>query len=574
MQVERSDIVQLRYFTNGVHSPLPYAVWVKRPTEPIKNYDVLSGYAGGEMVFKDNKLYKSNNATPPGWIDVDWDEQLPYIGFVSDFDVKKKYIRDDLVYVPGDTKVYVCIAAPKELVTGTWDAAKWEALQDGTVIVDIVAYPFSGSGKVTGKSKGFKVEETAVDESKVIIPPFAGQLKSYIGYWPSWRCETFGLGDTSTTLRKPSNTPDYFSHIMLSFAHTTFAFDAATPSFAGTGLSFPAGVTPAILKEDIAKVKAKGIKTLLSVGGATYGRPTIADAWTAMLAEEALLTADINNYPAQTPIAKSLVAFLDYMELDGIDLDFEDDPAHHTDMTEYLKVYYRLVVFMGFVKTLATTGKLLANACWSTGWDQTAFTKAAMYTPKSSHNLVSYYGGLAGRERSVFGGFDFNGVNTNAAALVDIFVNMTYDAINSGFMSGSPTPSKYDPVLAYMEARECVTDVTKIMTVGISPIEGFGDHELMLKDADCETSGPHKTILDKDQYQRDLLAPYSVERLIKLMKGKLSTYANDGFILWSLHVATGETYTNKGKLAAGATTASRLISASLNKGTDVTTNIG
>ena len=79
MQVERSDIVQLRYFTNGVHSPLPYAVWVKRPTEPIKNYDVLSGYAGGEMVFKDNKLYKSNNATPPGWIDVDWDEQLPYI---------------------------------------------------------------------------------------------------------------------------------------------------------------------------------------------------------------------------------------------------------------------------------------------------------------------------------------------------------------------------------------------------------------------------------------------------------------------------------------------------------------
>jgi hypothetical protein len=112
------------------------------------------------------------------------------------------------------------------------------------------------------------------------------------------------------------------------------------------------------------------------------------------------------------------------------------------------------------------------------------------------------------------------------------------------------------------------------MTVGIAPIEGFGDHELMLKDTDCETSGPHKTILDKDQYQRDLLAPYSVERLIKLMKGKLSTYANDGFILWSLHVATGETYTNKGKLAAGATTASRLISASLNKGTDVTTNIG
>ena len=87
------------------------------------------------------------------------------------------------------------------------------------------------------------------------------------------------------------------------------------------------------------------------------------------------------------------------------------------------------------------------------------------------------------------------------------------------------------------------------------------------------TNGVHSP-LPKDQYQRDLLAPYSVERLIKLMKGKLSTYTDDGFILWSLHVATGETYTNKGKLAAGATTASRLISASLNKGTDVTTNIG
>ena len=164
MQVERSDLVQLRYFTNGVHSPLPYVVWVKRPTEPIRNYDPLSGYGGGEMVFKDNKLYKSNNATPPGWNDVDWDEQRPYAGFVSDFDVKAKYLKDDIVYVPGDTKVYVCIAAPKELVTGTWDANKWEALQDGTVIVDINAYPFNGSGKVTGKSKGFKVEETAVDE--------------------------------------------------------------------------------------------------------------------------------------------------------------------------------------------------------------------------------------------------------------------------------------------------------------------------------------------------------------------------------------------------------------------------
>ena len=30
MIVERDDIVQLRYFTNGVHTPLPYAVWVKK----------------------------------------------------------------------------------------------------------------------------------------------------------------------------------------------------------------------------------------------------------------------------------------------------------------------------------------------------------------------------------------------------------------------------------------------------------------------------------------------------------------------------------------------------------------
>ena len=52
MIVERSDLVQLRYFTNGVHSPLPYVVWVKRPTEPIRNYDPLSGYGGGEWSYE------------------------------------------------------------------------------------------------------------------------------------------------------------------------------------------------------------------------------------------------------------------------------------------------------------------------------------------------------------------------------------------------------------------------------------------------------------------------------------------------------------------------------------------
>ena len=167
MIVERDDIVQLRYFTNGVHTPLPYAVWVKNPTETILNYNAANGYAGGDMVFKNNKLYKSNNATAPGWVDVDWDEQRPYVGFVSDYDIKETYLRDDLVYVPADSKVYVCIAAANATVTGAWDAAKWAALQDGTVIVDIKAYPFTGDGKVSGDPKTFQVKGTAVDETKV-----------------------------------------------------------------------------------------------------------------------------------------------------------------------------------------------------------------------------------------------------------------------------------------------------------------------------------------------------------------------------------------------------------------------
>lgn len=167
MIVERDDIVQLRYFTNGVHTPLPYAVWVKTPTETILNYTAANRYAGGEMVFKDNKLYKSNNVTAPGWNAVDWDEQRPYVGFVSDYDIKETYLRDDLVYVPADSKVYVCIAAANAPVTGAWDAAKWAALQDGTVIVDIKAYPFTGDGKVSGDPKTFQVKGTAVDETKV-----------------------------------------------------------------------------------------------------------------------------------------------------------------------------------------------------------------------------------------------------------------------------------------------------------------------------------------------------------------------------------------------------------------------
>ena len=40
-------------------------------------------------------------------------------------------------------------------------------VQDGTVIVDIKAYPFTGDGKVSGDPKTFQVKGTAVDETKV-----------------------------------------------------------------------------------------------------------------------------------------------------------------------------------------------------------------------------------------------------------------------------------------------------------------------------------------------------------------------------------------------------------------------
>lgn len=392
---------------------------------------------------------------------------------------------------------------------------------------------------------------------------------SYVAYYPSWATEYFNSTDTSTSLRKPSNIPDYFTHCFIAFGSSKMSFDKTAPDLAKakTGLDFP--VTAAELKSDLVKLKARGIKTFISIGGATYGRPDVSDAWTALSAEGKKSTVTRTD----TPIIKSISEFIQYFDIDGCDLDFEDDPAYWGTRAQYLEGYYYLLKAMDMARKDAASALgrtcLVGSACWSTGWDQTAPTKADANTYKSSHGLTSYWGDRAGRERQVFSGFTGVDGTTkfNATAFVDVFVNMTYDfgpqTINTAIF--------YDPIQAYKECRECVTDANKVVTLGICPEPfGWGQAKMMVNDADCATAGTtHATRLTNDQYQRALDKPFSVEDLCNRFKTSSTGFGKDGFILWSVYAVAG-TYTYNSKASANATTASRKISSMLKIGTDTT----
>jgi Glycosyl hydrolases family 18 len=103
----------------------------------------------------------------------------------------------------------------------------------------------------------------------------------------------------------------------------------------GTGLGFTH--TPSSVKEDIAKLKARGCQVLLSVGGATYPFPE-----------------NFNAY--------EMVRLANFLGCDGIDIDWEPAENGSTDgWGEIIKeFYFKMIMFDGVCK-------LLTAAVWSTG---------------------------------------------------------------------------------------------------------------------------------------------------------------------------------------------------------------
>jgi hypothetical protein len=314
--------------------------------------------------------------------------------------------------------------------------------------------------------------------------------RAFVGYYPSWICASPLLPDCLPAKNIAAISPAY-THVNLSFAQPDFAWDGV--SWNGSGLQFRQ--TPAEIEPAIAALRSRGTHVLLAVGGAKYLN------WAPLAAE-----AD-----AAGPITKALVAAINDLGLDGLDIDDESDDASPQQIAEYagaIRAMHRAV-------TLAGPGKILTLAAWSTGADCTPQTGLDACGGKAS-----LWQGRAGRERLLFR-------DATLFATLSMISVMSYDA-------GSET---FDAVTAYALYRGLVPSRV-IVNIGFEPApEGWGDGTLVADDADAACAG---SIVVASQFGTPVNLPYSVDRLIR--SGPLAARRNsnprDGAMLW--HVLKDE----------------------------------
>ncbi len=301
----------------------------------------------------------------------------------------------------------------------------------------------------------------------------AGEKRALVGYYPSW---------FEATAAKLSATPVGYTHVIVAFAKPDFAWNGK--NWVGTGLQFTG--TPADVKKQIAVLKARGVKVVLAVGGATYLN------WAPLAAEA--------DKPG--PITVALTQFLIDMGLDGLDVDYETDGAGPQQVAEYRSAIRAL-------SNAAGAGKMLSLAAWSTGADCSKVTGTAPCGGK-----LGVWDGRTGRERLVF-------ADTGLFAKLSMINVMSYDA----------GVDEFDPVKAWMLYRTLVP-ATVTLNIGfeISP-EGWGPARLVATNAKAVCPGAK---IKADQFGNPVNKPYSVERALK--DGPLSHHENphDGAMLWHL----------------------------------------
>ena len=303
-------------------------------------------------------------------------------------------------------------------------------------------------------------------------PAAAAERRAFAGYYPSW-FETKGATLIAT--------PVSYTHVIVAFAKPDFSWNGK--DWAGTGLQFVSD--PTTVKQQIARLKARGTRVVLAVGGATYLN------WAPLSAEA--------DKPG--PITAALAQFVTDMGLDGIDVDYETDGAGPKQIAEY----------RGAIRTLANAanGKMLSLAAWSTGAD---CSKATGTQPCGGK--LGVWDGRTGRERLVF-------ADPAVLGKLSMINVMSYDA----------GVDKFDPVKAWSLYRAMVpASITVNIGFETSP-EGWGPARLVATNAKGICPGAH---IKADQFGNLVNKPYSVERGLK--DGPLSSNINprDGAMLWHL----------------------------------------
>ncbi|RXZ43216.1 chitinase N-terminal domain-containing protein [Crenobacter cavernae] len=375
-----------------------------------------------------------------------------------------------------------------------------------------------------------------------VAPPAGNARPGFVGYYPSWSDNWFdsrtwdGKMKTDAQLLSESRlarTPDYFSHVVLSFVVPNLGWTAGNSEWAGSGLQFNA--KPRDIKEAIRVYRQRtGGKVVFAVGGATYN-----DGWTQ-------LAAEADKPIEQTVHIKALRDLLLDMGADGLDVDYEKD--WNGDMNLAREYYDAIRALRKAVDAAggASAGKVLTLAGWSTGADCTAQTQDPVKYPQCQGKL-SFWGGNAGRERVVLQGL-------GGAAYVDIISGMTYDA----------QQPHYDPVTGYEMYRQ-IARPDAVVNIGLETApEGWAGALLVLNEADAVCDGAK---VQADQYGKASPGTYSVERFMNYMKGK----GKDGAMLWSILKPTSG---NCGSQALpGPTAVGRRVSEMLNIGSDRSTSI-
>ena len=360
------------------------------------------------------------------------------------------------------------------------------------------------------------LENSSGQSLKLIHKTTHGRSKHFaVGYLTPW----------NMTPADFENVDDLYTHVILSFARADAAFNGNWGDEDTTGLIGENSTQEKKYKAAIKKLQGDGVKVLLAVGGGAHSQ-NYPDAWRKLAAE---YTLDIAN----TTHKKALVNIIKYLDLDGIDIDYE--MINHLPITEELiNEYAQVILTLKEVVNSSGDNKLLTM----TGGASGAECSSAMVSNRTlGCNKVSPLGYKPGLERRVFKKLIDQGKTIES--LFDLMTIMTYDNLNRDVKNKGEWNFISDPVIAHQHFREIYKGP---LAIGLNTAkEGYGDGLLVATTNDakkCEFSSMLHPFIEA---RRARLLPaskaYSLERFIDYLGPK----SNVGIMVWNLsHTESNE----------------------------------
>ena len=199
------------------------------------------------------------------------------------------------------------------------------------------------------------IDEGVIDV-KYYFESYSDKNLTIEGYYQSWSSTRV---DDHTKLGF-ANLPSYISKIYFSFGNPNLNYIKGSNTFLNTGLEFPSDFDFIKKGIDYAKNRNPNLKFILSVGGATY-------PWT-------------------NPNYSNLIDFINDLNIDGIDIDYENHSICSNINSSTLKCNTdeELINIIDNLRKIMPVGKILTAAVFSVGAYCTSSFPDTKYLPKSS----------------------------------------------------------------------------------------------------------------------------------------------------------------------------------------------